>query len=79
MLDDLCKHAVQERQGTNLDGRCSLLALQDSMKELLELIQRRSQHHFIEGTCENLKDWHPNNLDEDLRINHNNMPCNGRL
>jgi hypothetical protein len=49
------------------------------MKELLELIQRRSQHHFIEGTSGNLKHWHPNNLADDLRINHDSMPYNRRL
>jgi hypothetical protein len=49
------------------------------MKELPELIQRRSQHNFIEGTGGNLKHWQPNNLANDLRINHNNMPRNIRL
>jgi hypothetical protein len=79
VLDDVHKHAVRGRQSTNPDGRSSLLALWDSMKELPKIIQGRSQHHFIEGTDRNLEHRHPNNLADDLRINHNNMPCNRRL
>jgi len=79
VLDNLCEHAVQGRQSTNPDSRSSLRTLWDSTKELLELIQRRSQHNFIEGTGRNLKHWHPNNLADDLRINHNNRPHNSRL
>jgi hypothetical protein len=56
-----------------------VLTLRDNMKELPELIQGRSQHHFIEGTGKNLKHRHPNNLADDLMINHKNMPCNRRL
>lgn len=79
VLDDLCKHAVRGRQSTNLDGRSSVLTLRDNMEELPELIQGRSQHHFIEGIGKNLEHRHPNNLADDLMINHNNMPCNRRL
>jgi hypothetical protein len=49
------------------------------MEELSELIQRRGQYYFIEGTGRNLKHWYPNDLADDLWINQDNMPCNGRL
>jgi hypothetical protein len=49
------------------------------MKELSKIIQGRSQHHFIEGTGGNLEHGHLNNLADDFRINHNNIPCNRKL
>jgi hypothetical protein len=49
------------------------------MKEFQELIQRRDQYYFIEGTGRNLKHRYPDDLTDDLRINSNNMPCKGRL
>jgi len=70
---------MRERQRTNPDGRGSLLALWDSMKELTELIQRRSQNNVIEGTGADLKHWHLDDLADDLRINHDSMSCNGGL
>jgi hypothetical protein len=79
VLDDLREHAVRGRQSTNPDGRGSLLTLRNSLKELKELIQRRSQNNVIEGTGRDLKYWHPDDLADDLRINHDNMPCNGGL
>jgi len=79
VLDDLRKHARRGRQGTNLDGRGSLLTQRDSMKELTELIQRRSQNNVIERTGRDLKHWHPDDLADDIKINHENMPCKGGL
>jgi len=79
VLDNLLKHAVRGRQSTNPDGRGSLVALQDGMKELTELIQRQRQNHVIERTGRNLKYWHPDDLADYLRINHDNMPCNAGL
>jgi hypothetical protein len=49
------------------------------MKELSELIQRWSQNNVIEWTGRNLKHWHPDDLVDDLRINHDNMPWNAGL
>jgi hypothetical protein len=79
MLDNLCKHVVWGRQSTNLDGRRSLLTLGVSMKEFPELIQGRRQYNFIIRTGRDLKNRYSNDLADNLRINHNNMPCNGRL
>jgi hypothetical protein len=79
VLDDLHKHAVRGKQSTNPNGRGSLIALWDSMKELTELIQRRSLNNIIKWTGRNLKHWHLDDLGNDLRINHDNMPCNGGL
>jgi hypothetical protein len=56
-----------------------LLALWDSMKKLPELIQRRSQHDLIERTGRNLKHGYINDLVDDHRINHDDMPHNSRL
>jgi hypothetical protein len=33
VLDDLCKHEVQGRQSTNLDGSRLLVTLRDNIKE----------------------------------------------
>jgi hypothetical protein len=79
VLDDLGKHALRGGQSTNPDGRCSLLVLRDSMKEFPELIQGRRQDNFIVRAGRNLKNWHSNDLADNLRINHNNIPRNGRL
>jgi len=49
------------------------------MKELPELIQGRSQNNVIEWTVQHLKHGHPDDLADDLRINHDNIPCNGEL
>jgi hypothetical protein len=49
------------------------------MKEFQELIQRGRQYNFIIGTGIDLKNWHSNDLADNLRINHSNMPDNGRL
>jgi ribosome-binding protein aMBF1 (putative translation factor) len=69
---------VWGRQSTNLDGRRSLLTLGDNIKEFPELIQGRRQYNIIR-TGRDLKNWHSNDLADNLRINHNNMPCNCRL
>jgi hypothetical protein len=49
------------------------------MKEFPKLIQGRRQYYFIIRTGKDMKNWHPNDLADNLRINHNNMPGNGRL
>jgi hypothetical protein len=70
---------MRGRQSTDLDGSRSLLTLGGNMKEFQELIQRRGQYYFIEGTGRNLKHRCPDDLTDDLRINSNNMPYKGRL
>jgi len=79
VLDDLCKHAVWGRQSTNLDGSRLLLTLGDNMKEFPKLIQGKGQYYFVEGIGRNLKHRYPNDLADDLWINRDNMPRNGRL
>jgi hypothetical protein len=66
-------------QSTNLDGSRSLHTLGNNMKEFPELIQGKGQYYFIEGTGRNLKHRYPNDLADDMWINQDNMPHNGRL
>jgi len=69
---------VQGRQSTDLDGSRSLFTL-GNMKEFPELIQGRWQNNFIVRAGKNMEYWHSNDLADNLRINHNNMPDNGKL
>jgi hypothetical protein len=71
--DNLGKHAVRSRQGTNPDGSGMLLTLRDSL-ELSEIIQRRRQDYLIMWADRKLEHRHPNGLTDDLRINSDNMP-----
>jgi len=49
------------------------------MKEFPELIQGRRQNNVIERTGRYLKHGYPDDLVDDLRINHDNMPYKGGL
>jgi DNA-binding protein H-NS len=44
MQDDLGKHAVWSRQGTDPDGSGMLLTLRDSLEKFSKIIQRRRQY-----------------------------------
>jgi hypothetical protein len=47
MLDNLRKQVMRGRKGTDYDISNSLLALQNSMKELPKIFQRGSLHNLI--------------------------------
>jgi hypothetical protein len=79
VMDNICNHTVRGRQSTNLDGSRSLLTLGDNMKKFPELIHGRRQNNVIKRTSRYLEHRHPDDLADDLRINHDNMPCKGGL
>jgi hypothetical protein len=63
--DDLGKHAVRGKQGTNPDGSGTLLTLRDSMAKFSEIIRRRRQNYLIVWAGRNLEHRHPDELTED--------------
>jgi hypothetical protein len=79
LLNDLGQHAVGGGQGTNPDGGRALLALGNGMEEFPEIIQGRRKHHLIVWAGRNLKHWDSDDVTDDLRINSDDMACNGGL
>jgi len=69
VLDNLGKHEVWGRQGTDPDGSGMLLSLRDNMEEFSKIIQRRRQYYLIVRAGRNLEHRHPDELTDDLRIN----------
>jgi len=65
---------VRGRKGTNSDVRSLLLALWNTMKELLKQLQSRSLHNLIELTAWNMKHWYTKDPADDLWINLKYMP-----
>jgi hypothetical protein len=79
LLNDLGQHAVGGRQITNPNGSRALLAVRDGMEEFPEIIQGWRKHHLIVWTGQNLKHWDSDDVTDDLRINSDEMACNGGL
>jgi len=79
LLNDLGQHSVGGRQGTNPDGSRALLALGNGMEEFPEIIQGWRKHHLIVWAGRNLEHWDSNDVTDDLRINSDEMACNGGL
>jgi len=77
--DDLGKHAVRSRQGTDPDSSGTLLTLRDSLEKFSEIIQRWMQDYLIIWAGRKLKHMHPDDLTDDLRINNDNMPIHRGL
>jgi hypothetical protein len=77
--DDLGEHAVRSKQGIDLDGSGTLLTLRDSLEKFLEIIQRNRQDDLIIWAVMKMEHRYPNDLADNLRIDHNNMSINGRL
>jgi len=67
--DDLGKHVVWGRHGTNPDGSGTFLTLRDSLEKFFEIIQRRRQDYLIVWASRKLEHRHPDELTDDLRIN----------
>jgi hypothetical protein len=49
------------------------------MEEFPEIIQRWRQHYLVVGAGRNLKHWDSDDVTDDLRINSDEMACNGGL
>jgi hypothetical protein len=79
VLDDLGKHAVGGRQGTDPNGSGTLLSLRDNIEKFSEIIQRRRQYYLIVRAGRNLEHRNPDELTDDLRINSDNMPIHKGL
>jgi hypothetical protein len=79
LLNDLGQHAVGGRQGTDSDGRRPLLALGNSLEEFPEIIQGRREHHLIVWAGRNLEYRDSDDVTDDLRINSDDVACNGGL
>lgn len=47
------------------------------MEEFLEIIQGRRKHHLIVWPGKNLEHWDSDDVTDDLRINSDDMACNG--
>jgi hypothetical protein len=70
---------VRGRQGPNPDGRRSLLALGNRLKEFPEIIQGRRKHHLIIWAGRNLEYRDSDDVIDDLRINSDDVTCHGGL
>jgi hypothetical protein len=79
LLNDLGQHAVGGRQSTNPDGSRALPTVRDGMEEFPEIIQGWRKHHLIVWAGRNLKHWDSDDVIDDLRINSDEMACNGGL
>jgi hypothetical protein len=79
MLDNLRKQAVRGRKGTDFDISSSLLALQNSIKELPKILQGGSLHNLIKWDDRNMKHRNTDDPADDLWINLNHMALNSRL
>jgi len=79
VLDDLGKHAMRGRQGTNPNGSGTILSLRDSIEKFSEIIQRKRQYYLIVSAGRNLEHRHPDELTDDLRINSDTMPAHRGL
>jgi hypothetical protein len=71
--DDLGKHAVRSKQGTNPDGSGTLFTLRDILEKFSEIIQGRRQDYLIVWAGKKLEHRNPNEMTDDLRINSDNM------
>jgi hypothetical protein len=49
------------------------------MEEYPEIIQGRREHHLIIWAGQNLEHWDSDDVTDDLRINSDEMTCNGGL
>jgi len=56
-----------------------LLALGNGMEEFPEIVQGRRKHHLIVWAGRNLEHLDSDDVTEDLRINSDEMACNGGL
>jgi hypothetical protein len=77
--DDLREHAMWTKQGGDLDRGGTLLTLRDSLEKFSEIIQIRRQDYLIIRAGNQLEHGYPNDMADNLRINHNNMPVHRGL
>jgi len=49
------------------------------MEEFSEIIDRWRKHHLVERTGGQIKNWYPDKLTDDMRINSNDVSINIRL
>jgi hypothetical protein len=73
MQNDLGEIVVWCRQGSNPNRSGSLLTLRDSLKELSKIIQGGRQDDLITRASRQLEYRNPNDLTDDMRINHNDV------
>jgi len=74
VLDNLGKHTMRGKQGTDPNGNGTILSLRDNMEKFSEIIQRMRRYYLIVRAARSLEHRHPNELTDDLRINSDNMP-----
>jgi hypothetical protein len=74
VLDNLGKHAVWGRWGTDPDGGGELLPLGNIIEKFFEIIQRRRYYHLIVRAARDLENKHSYELTNDLGINSDSKP-----